>query len=109
VNERFVWGRVIERFDYDFDGQRMELVKFHPWKSERGTVRTGDPDTMVTQYHCDKMSESFWCIDDALIAWIARKNLGLNQHALVAGICRALETEQNRPAPPSTPKQGEGE
>lgn len=88
---RFPWGQVIDRFEYDFDGKKMELTKFHPWVSEKGHVRTGEPNMEEIQYHCDELSESAHSVEYMLLSWIARQKLGLNQHMLVAGIARALE------------------
>ena len=89
----YAWGRVIERFDFDMDGRVVEAIKYHPWRSKDGRVFTGDPDTERVEFHCEEMHESFFSLDALLIAWIARKNLGMNQSALVAGICRALAVQ----------------
>lgn len=91
MSKSFPWGRVIDLFSYDFDGATMEVTKFHPWASAGITVHTGQPDESQTHYHCEELSASYDTLDALLIAWIANKRLGLNQHALVSGICRALE------------------
>ena len=90
MKEKFSWGRVIQRFTYDFDGTTVEVVKYHPWVSDGCFVQAGAPDMKVTEYHCEELHESFFSIDAFLIAWVANKNLGPNQHTLAAGICRAL-------------------
>jgi hypothetical protein len=92
---KFSWGTVINRFDYDFDGKKLEVVKFHPWVSVDSRVMTGTPDEAATLYHCEELRESFYDMDSLLISWIARKNIGLNQHTLVQGICRALSTSSS--------------
>lgn len=87
---KFTWGRVIEKFEYDMDGRALQVVKFHPWKCSGSTVLTGQPDLEDICYHCEELHQSFDSLDALLIAWIAEKRLGLNQHALVSGMCRAL-------------------
>jgi hypothetical protein len=88
---RFAWGRVLDRFEYDFDGRKLELTKFHPWVSENGHIRVGTPNTEEVQYHCEELSESAHSVEYMVLAWIARRKLGLNQHMLVAGLARALD------------------
>ena len=92
---KFPWGKVLDYFTYDFDGVSMEVVKFHPWKSEDCTVRVGDVNTDETHYHCEELRASYDKLDALLICWIAQKRLGLNQHALVSGVCRALGVHQS--------------
>jgi len=87
---KFNWGKVIDRFDYDFDGEIMEVVKFHPWKAEGNHLLCGQPDLSEIHYHCAELRESNKSLQYLLIAWIANKNLGLNQHSLVYGISKAL-------------------
>lgn len=87
---KFTWGKVIEKFDYDFDGEMLHVVKFHPWKVEGCTCLTGQPDLSIINYHCQELHESTDSIQYLLISWIANKNLGLNQYALVYGISKAL-------------------
>ena len=89
--KKFSWGRVLNNFEYDFDGRFVLVTKYHPWKSEGCTVLVGDANEAETNFHCEELHESFGSIDTLLIAWVAHKNLGLNQHALVAGIAKALE------------------
>lgn len=90
----FPWGQTIERFVLDFDGSKLLATKFHPWKSESSLVMVGDPDTSTVQYHCEELRQSTNSMQSLVIAWIANKNLGLNQHALVSGVCRALEIKE---------------
>lgn len=91
ITGRFPWGKVLDRFSYDFDGTAMEVTKFHPWKvSLAVTVRRNNPDTTRTHYHCEELRSSFDTLDGLLICWIAQKRLGLNQSALVTGVCKAL-------------------
>ena len=87
---KFSWGRVIAQFDYDFDGSTMKVVKFHPWKTEGCTVLTGNPDETLTYYHCEELHESSDSLQYMLLSWIAHKNLGLNQRALVHGVAKAM-------------------
>lgn len=91
--KKFPWGHVIERFEYDFDGKTLDVVKYHPWKVDGCNIRTGDPETGSVSFHCSALSESWGSLDALLISWIARRRLGINEHALVGGICRALKIE----------------
>ena len=93
----FVWGKVLDCFSYDFDGTVMEVTKYHPWKEvdDGISVKTGDPDTAQVEYHCEELHTAFNSMDALLICWIAHKRLGLNQHALVSGVCRALGVHQS--------------
>lgn len=86
----FTWGQVLDKFEYDFDGEVMQVTKYHPWKREDCTVLTGQPNLEVVEYHCEELHESATSLQYLLLAWMAYKNLGLNQHALVAGVSRAL-------------------
>lgn len=92
---KFPWGKVLDYFSYDFDGTVMEVTKFHPWKSSNCQMMTGDPDTAQTHYNCAELRASFDSLDALLICWIAHKRLGLNQHALVTGVCKALGVYQS--------------
>lgn len=89
--KKFAWGKVIDNFEYDFDGQVLTITKYHPWKRDGCTVLTGVENTEEIKYHCEELRESSNSLLHLVIAWIAFKNLGLNQHQLVYGICRALE------------------
>ena len=75
---KFPWGDVIEVFSYDFDGRTLEITKYR------------DRDGSEPSYHCEELHTSYGTLDKTVIAWIAHKNLGLNQHALVDGIYKAL-------------------
>jgi len=89
--DKFAWGKVLARFQYDFDGDVLDVVKFNPWRTRGITVLVGDADDRSVRYHCQELYASFLSLQELVIAWIAYKNLGLNQHALVAGISKALE------------------
>lgn len=91
TNNNFTWGEVIQRFHYDFDGKPLDVVKYHPWVSKNHRIHTGEPDRSRTEYHCEEMRSSYLSLDALIVAWIAYKRLGLNQHMLVDGLCRALE------------------
>jgi hypothetical protein len=87
---KFPWGRVIEVFDYDFDGVKMEVTKYYePKRDSHNQSIRGEYSTAVA-YHCDEIGRSSDNLFDLLIHFIAYKQLGLNQHVLVAGISRAL-------------------
>lgn len=81
--DKFVWGKVIDQFSYDFDGKVLEVTKYHP---------KNYPTSIL--YHCEEMHSSHHELDALVISWIAHKRLGLNQHNLVSGLCRALEIKE---------------
>lgn len=98
---KFPWGRVIERFKYNFDGDNVEIVKYHPHKrDEKGFAVYDDEynrfqaiDTDKIEYHLEGHHVSCGSVEGCLIYWMAEKHLGLNNHSLVAGICRALDVK----------------
>lgn len=93
-SKKFTWGRLLEEFEYNFDGEVMRVTKYHPWIVDiGGAIRTGESNKNLIMYHCEELSESRDCILSLIISWIAHKRLGLNQHALVGGVCRALRLE----------------
>lgn len=79
VKSKFWLGRPLDFIKLDLDGEMIEITKYRDDRSD------------AVLYHNEVLSESFRSLDALLISWIARRNLGLNQHQLVAGICRALE------------------
>ena len=90
---KFTWGRVVDKFELPFDGVTMEIVKYHPWEYNNCTS-TGRVDEGKILYHCPQLNESAYSIQYLVIAWIAYKNLGLNEGALVRGIAKALEIKE---------------
>lgn len=88
---KFTWGKIIEVFDYNLDGKKIEVTKFHPWKQgANGSMLKGEPDMAMVSFYCNELSEQANSVEYLLLSWIARENLGLNQHNLVAGVARAL-------------------
>jgi hypothetical protein len=101
---KFTWGKIIQRFEYNFDGQVMEVVKFHPWKThENGhTILSGQPDLDKVEYECPEIHVGSENLFELILHWIARKHLGDNHDSLVTGVCRALcigsaESEGGKP------------
>jgi len=84
MSNKFVWGKVIERFDFDFDGVICEVVKYHP--------KTFTPVVYLPEsfYHCEEMSASFRSMFELLVHWLTYKQLGLNEGSLAQGLCRAI-------------------
>lgn len=78
-NKKFPWGEVIDRFEYDFDGIKMEVVKF---------ISKYDGSIL---YCCEEIRESSESLFYLVIAWMAKQQLGSNEGSLVVGICKALE------------------
>lgn len=85
---RFAWGKVIDYISLDFDGQVMEIVKYHPYK-EFG--RSKEIDESRTEYHCEELHASATTMFGIVLQYIVEKQLGHNQHQLVAGLFRMLE------------------
>lgn len=91
VTQDFTWGEVIAAYSMQIDDTRCLIVEYHPWKSKNSEVKVGDPDKKQVLFHCSETSWSDSTMQSSIIHWIAHTNLGLNQHPLVAGICRALK------------------
>jgi hypothetical protein len=89
---KFAWGKVIEYFEYDFDGEKLSVTKYNPHAFVNGFHRRGEYSEEIN-YHAEEINESFNSVEALLIAWIAFKHLGRNNGSLVAGICRALEVK----------------
>lgn len=94
LSEEFAWGHVIDVFKINMDGKECTILKFHPWVSENGSVRVGRPDETVVNFHNAETRWSDTSIQASMIRWIAHQNLGLNQQALVAGVCKALDVKE---------------
>ena len=86
---KFAWGKVVEYFDYDFDGYTVVVVKYHADKFVDGNHRRGEYEEEFS-YHISEINQSASSLQQILIAYFVQKNLGLNQNALVAGICKAI-------------------
>jgi hypothetical protein len=97
TTKKFVWGKVIESGEINLDAQIISFTKYHPHKYENHmpVLEKGRHaiDENKIFYHCEELSESFNSIEALVIAWIANKTLGHNQHMLVAGVCRALNVK----------------
>lgn len=89
--KNFTWGKVLDKFVYDFNGEYMEVVKFNPWKVDGCTVLSGAADETKIFYHCEELSQSSPSMQYLVISWIANRRLGLNQQALVHGIAKAMD------------------
>lgn len=87
---KFVWGKVIDKFDYDFDGIEVNIVKYHPWMYEKGRS-THKPDMEKIEYYCEEISQSSNTLMGILLSWIVYRQLGMNQDALVTGLARMLK------------------
>lgn len=90
AKNNFPWGKVIKRFSYDLDGSVMDVVKYHPWVY-RNCVSTRDVNEDVVYFSCEEINQSSDSIFKLILAWIAYRNIGLNQDYLVDGIARALQ------------------
>lgn len=86
---KFPWGQVIDRLEIDFDGEKFEVTKYYPSKFVNGHHVLGEYEK-TPHYHNEELRESNDNIYALTISMIARRHLGTNQHALVAGIVRAL-------------------
>lgn len=90
---KFTWGSVIERFNFNFDGVEMNVIKYHPWIYDKNGRGTQMIDENKINYSCEEISRSDESLFALTLYWIAHKQLGLNQGALVQGICKALNIE----------------
>lgn len=90
---KFTWGKVIEYFEYDFDGVKMTVVKYHPYTSN--TVGLGRAWSSEVLYHCEEIREGSNNLFYLIVSFMAHKKLGLNQRALVLGIAKSLELDRN--------------
>ncbi len=98
--KNFWLGKVVDSFLYNFDGDKVEVLKYHPFNRHKlnSTILKNmgeqepspEYDSKQTLYHCENLNESFYSLESLLISWIARKHLGQNQYALTTGICKAL-------------------
>jgi len=90
----FSWGKVIEKFDYDFDGVTLSVVKYHPTLYVDGFAKQGCYSDDVS-YHSEEMHRSCGSLFELLIYWLAHKQLGLNNGALAVGICKSLDIKSS--------------
>lgn len=87
--EKFLWGKVIADWDYDFDGQVMNIVKYHPWiYDNNGVTKQYDKDEI--EYSCQEINISSKSLQHLVILYFLYKNIGLNQESLASGIARAI-------------------
>lgn len=84
MSKPFPWGIVNDRTTLYLGEEELEIIWY--------TSYSGDIEQELVC--CEKLHESFKTIDALLIAWIAQKNLGNNQHQLVSGVCRALGVKE---------------
>lgn len=91
--KKFFLGQQIESIDYDFNGKICTVITYHPFVTIGGHVFNNLCDSTRTEYYCAEIGINTSSLEYLLIAWIAHKNVGLNQYALVEGICRALKVE----------------
>lgn len=90
-NRDFPWGTVVETILVNLDdGQPPEpVIKYETHNSQ-------DPEKgLVTMYHVgttpgNHTGSGYYTMSHAILAIIAKRNLGLNQHPLVEGVARAL-------------------
>jgi hypothetical protein len=89
-HKRFSWGKVIEVFDYNFDGDVVYITKYHPWKEDSRGQLTKEWDTKQIMYNCEGISAHSSSMQVILLGWIAYNRSGLCEPSLVCGIARAL-------------------
>lgn len=92
MSKPFPWGRVIDRFEYDFDGAKLSVTKYYPKKHNTSLSSREYED--VPFYHVEEMRAAFPCMDSLLIGWLIHRNVGFgNQDPLLKGMCRALNVK----------------
>jgi hypothetical protein len=69
MSTKFPRGKAIDRFDYDFEGQRFE--------------------TGSTRYHCDQISAWTGSLFELLVHWLASRSLGSTEALYVASAVSA--------------------
>ena len=88
---KFPWGKVVDRFDYDFEGQPFEVIKYHPRIYING-LGTDQVDTNSISYHCPQIGSSSGSLFELLICWLAVRSLSLTEALYVTpAISRALK------------------
>ena len=103
AKSRFPWGQVIRQFNIDFDGEIMKVTKYHPWLTQDSNVLSGQPNMNAVEFHNAEMHESSASLDYLVLAWIAKKHLGMNQHALVSGVAKAFGVVRSEALEGATP------
>lgn len=92
AGKRFPWGKVIDRFTFDFDGEVFDVTKYNPWISRGSSYVIRTPSDEI-EYHCEELHQSAGSLMALLIHWIAFKRMGSNNGSLAEGVCRALCVE----------------
>jgi hypothetical protein len=87
---KFPWGKVVDRFDYDFEGQSFEVIKYHPRIYINGTG-TDQVDTDSISYHCPQIRTCSYSLFELLVCWLATQSLSSTEALYVApAVSRAL-------------------
>ena len=88
---KFPWGKVVDRFDYDFEGQPFEVIKYQP-RTYINSFGTDQVDTSSISYHCPQIGTSADSLFELLICWLAVQSLSSTEALYVApAISRALK------------------
>jgi len=87
---KFPWGKVIGILQIDLDGDKLEVVKYYA----NFGASTINKHCTEPSFHIEELHASYSTVQAAIIGYIAYKSLGLNQHTLVSGICRALDIKE---------------
>ena len=99
---KFPWGKVVDRFDYDFEGQPFEAIKYHPRIYINGTG-TDQVDSNSILYHCPQIGTSSGSLFELLICWLAVQSLSSTEALYVApAISRALKLNKMCNANPTS-------
>lgn len=87
----FWLGKIVERHKIKlFPENTVEIIEYHPHIFINGRA-TKEVDSSKTMFHIEEFSQSADSIPEMILAYIAYKNLGCNQVALVSGIARMLK------------------
>ena len=103
---KFPWGKVVDRFDYDFEGQPFEVIKYHPRIYING-LGTDQVDTSSISYHCHQISTCSDSLFELLVYWLAAQSLSSTEALYVApAVSRALRLNK---MPDASPTISEGD
>lgn len=103
---KFPWGKVVDRFDYDFEGQPFEVIKYHPRIYING-LGTDLVDTNSISYHCPQIRTCSDSLFELLICWLAAQSLSSTEALYVApAVSRALRLNK---MPDASPTISEGD
>ena len=93
--KNFSWGKVIETFCYNFNGNVCVVIKYYQWKRNGCQILIGEVDYSKEMYHSEQLNESFENIYTLLVAYLVSLNYGTgNNYKLVYAMSKMLGFEK---------------